>query len=289
MPGLAIRYLRMRLLLQIPRRLLWLLITAACCAQFCCCTNTARSQQIGKAYTIRNDVEATRHSEPKPIVLRQALPILQNDTIHTLINSAALLALQDGTGIAIAPVANVELNESVYNPKDPAKPKLVLLLRQGAVRVKAGETERCAVEIRTSSPANICVASTVTITVSARGSTTVSVAEGRATVTATGRTVTVVAGQSTVVLRGGPPTSPVPSPPAPPIVAEMDRLLQTASLQEFGTRAAARSPAVEAPSDAGTYTFSPNIDPKIQSEIAGGEFLAARTSGRLLEGHAKLG
>ena len=62
---------------------------------------------------------------------------------------------------------------------------------------------------------------------------------------------------------------PYPRRPTPPIVTEMDRLLQTASLQDFGTRAAARSPAVEAPTDAGTHMFSPNIDGKIQSEIAG--------------------
>jgi hypothetical protein len=237
------------------------------------CTSIAWSQQqIGDVLKIRNQVEATR--EPGPVELHDTprSPILQNDRINTRANSAALLQLQDKTGIAIAPVTRIDLDKVVYDPENPLESRVEFSLKRGAMRVKTGELRRVAYEIQTSTPVHITMpASTLTITVSDRGATTVSVEEGSAAVTAAGRTVIIAAGQSTLVLQGGPPTPPVPSPPAPPIVIEMDRLLQTASLQKFGTRAAARSPAVEAPSDAGTHTFSPNIDGKIQSEIAGGE------------------
>jgi hypothetical protein len=197
--------------------------------------------------------------------------VLQKDLIDTRANSAALLVFLDNTGIAIAPETRITLNELVYNPENPSKSRFEVYLGEGAIRIQTGEIGKYASCIIETSGAVVATRSTVTITVSTRGATTVSVAEGSATVTAAGRTVTVAAGQSTLVVRGAPPTAPIPSPPPPPIVIEMDRLLQTASLQKFGTRAAARSPAVEAPSDAGTRTFSPNIDGKIQSEIAGGE------------------
>ena len=210
--------------------------------------------------------------EPKPILLTNSYPLLQNDLVRTLENSAALLYFQDNTRIFMAPVAELTLNTIVYDPATPEKSRFEVELEHGAIRVQSGEVSKY-VPLIVTTPANVQTAlrSTATITLSARGITTVSVAEGSATVSAAGRTVTVAAGQSTLVPKGAPPAAPVPSPPAPPIVAEMDRLLQMASLQKFGTRAAARSPAVEAPSDAGTHTFSPNVDGKIQSEIAGGE------------------
>jgi hypothetical protein len=256
----------MRKCLSLPA---FIFVTAACCPLLFCTSIAWSQQRIGTADTIRRDVNATR--QPQTVALKEDYPVLQKDLIGTRADSAALLVFQDNTGIAIAPETRIELNEVVYNPENPAKSKFEASISAGAIRVQTGELPKYAYVINTSSPARIDPSSTVTITVSTRGATTVSVAEGSATVTAAGRTVTVAAGQSTLVLRGAPPTPPVPTPPPPPIVIEMDRLLQMASLQKFGTRAAARSPAVEAPSDAGTHTFSPNIDGKMQSEIAGGE------------------
>jgi hypothetical protein len=244
-------------------------IFLTCCAPLFWTSIGWSQQRIGTADTIRHDVSATR--QPAPVALKDDYPVLQRDLIDTRADSAALLVFQDNTGIAIAPETKITLNEVVYNPENPSKSRFEASISEGAIRVQTGELPKYAYVINTSSPARIALESTATITVSTGGATTVSVADGSATVTAAGRTVTVAAGQSTLVPRGAPPTPPVPTPPPPPIVVEMDRLLQTASLQKFGTRAAARSPAVEAPSDAGTHTFSPNVDPKQQSEIAGGE------------------
>jgi ferric-dicitrate binding protein FerR (iron transport regulator) len=246
------------------------LIAVACCGPLLS-AGAARSQQqigqIGAARIIVHDVSATRLSQPEPVPLAAGIPVVQNDVIDTKTESAAVLVFQDGTGIGIAPQSEIVLDRVVYNPPSP---QVKLSLRQGVARFSSGNLPKTAYEIYTPSPAKVDVNGTVlTITVSPRGATTVSVAEGSATVTAAGQAVTVAAGQSTLVSRGAPPTPPVPTPPVPPIVIEMDRLLRTASLQNFGTRAAARSPAVEAPTDAGTNTFTPNVDGKIQSEIAG--------------------
>jgi hypothetical protein len=288
MPRLAdvtIRYHRIRVLLVTRERLLtsirpladgliWIfLLTAACCSGFLWTHPAWSQQQVGIAEIIRLDVEATRELVPEPIVLEKSYPMLQNDRIRTPEDSAALLVFQDNTGIYMAPVADLTLDEVAYNPENPEKSRFEVALKHGVIRVRTGELKKYASKIVVwglDHSASAALQSTATITVSARGSMTVSVAEGSATVTSAGRTVTVAAGQSTLVLQAASPTPPVPSPPAPPIVVEMDRLLQAASLQNFGTRAAARSPAVEAPSDAGTRTFSPNVDGKIQSEIAGG-------------------
>jgi hypothetical protein len=247
----------------------WILFVLACCAALFWTSIAWSQQQIGTAYRIRPDVRATREIEPEPVTLYQARPIFQKDLIDTQADSAALLRFWDNTGIAIGPETSITLDQVVYNPDLPAESKFDMRISRGAVRVATGNL-RNFLYLFEAAEAKVRPSGTVmTITVSARGAT-VSVVEGSATVNTAGRTVTVAAGQSTLVLRGAPPTPPVPTPPPPPIIVEMDRLLQTASLQEFGTRAAARSPAVEAPSDAGTHTFSPNIDGKIQSEIAGG-------------------
>jgi hypothetical protein len=228
----------------------------------------ARAQQpAGDARIVVNDVTRTKPAERERNMLHVGDPLVQNEVIDTATKSATLVAFRDNSQLAICPSAEVVFDRAEFGA-GPAGPTLVVFIANGCTRFSSGLLLKT-VLFRTPS-AEIRTSGTIlTVTVSARGGTTVSVAEGTASVTGAGRSVIVGAGRSTLVARGAPPTPPVPTPPQPPIVSEMDALLMTASAQDFGTRAAARSPAVEAPTDAGTNTFTPNVDGKIQSEIAG--------------------
>jgi hypothetical protein len=249
-------------------RLLWIsLVSELCLTVMCSVVGSfpARAQQpAAAARIVVNNVTGTIPAARERAVVHVGDKLVQNEVIDTAANSATLVDFQDNSELAICPSAEIVLNRAELGT---AGPGLVVFVASGCTRFSSGlllktvllTTPSC--EIRTSG-------TILTVTVSARGGTTVSVAEGTASVTGAGRTVIVAAGQSTLVLRGSPPTPPVATPPQPPIVVEMDRLLQTASAHDFGTRAAARSPAVEAPTDAGTNIFTPNVDGKIQSEIA---------------------
>jgi hypothetical protein len=222
-------------------------------------------QQIGAARIVVNNVTGTLPSTRERAVLRVGIDVFQNEVIDTAANSAALVVFQDNTQLSICPSTEVVLDRVVFDP-NPTKSELGVSIPSGCTRFASGLLLKTAY-FNTPSAGIRTSGTILTITVSARGGTTVSVSDGTASVSGAGRTVTVGAGQSTLVLRGAPPTPPVPTPPEPPIVAEMTSLLVAASAQDFGTRAAARSPAAEAPYGAGM--FSPSIDGKIQPEIAG--------------------
>ena len=224
-------------------------------------------QPAGAARIVVNDVTGTIPTVRERTVVRVGDNLVQNEVIDTAPNSATLVVFQDHSRLAICPSAEVVLNRAEFGPSATG-PTLVVFIPYGCTQYSSGLLLKTAL-FRTPSAEIRTFGTILTVTVSARGGTTVSVAEGTASVTGAGRSVTVPAGRSTLVSRGAPPTPPVPTPPQPPIVAQMNTLLMTASAQDFGTRAAARSPAVEAPTDAGTNTFTPNVDGKIQSEIAG--------------------
>jgi hypothetical protein len=218
-------------------------------------------EAIGTASIVRNNVTGTVPPR-EPILLSNGKDVVETEVIDTRAHSATLLAFRDNTELEICPFAHVRLDSVSLT-----RAKLVIFIASGCSRYLSGDLIN-AVDINTPSAQIRIHRTIVTVTVSARGATTVSVAEGTASVTGAGRVVTVAAGQSTMVLPGHPPSPPVATPPEPPIVIEMNQLLAV-SAQDFGTRAAARSPDVEAPTDAGTRTFTPNVDGKIQSEIAG--------------------
>jgi hypothetical protein len=221
-------------------------------------------QAAGAARIVVNNVSGTLPTARERVVMRVGIDVFPNEVIDTAESSATLIAFRDNAQLPICPSSEIVLDRVTFDPN----PLLAFSLRIGCAKYFSGLVLKTAL-INTPS-AQIRTSGTIlTVTVSARGATTVSVAEGAASVTGAGRLVTVAPGQSTLVLRGQAPTPPVPTPPEPPIVTEMNRLLTMASAQDFGTRAAARSPAVEAPTDAGTNTFTPNVDGKIQSEIAG--------------------
>jgi hypothetical protein len=241
--------------------LVGMLATMAVCAVF----NPAQveaQQSAGAARIVVNNVTSTRPASPGRIVLHVGSNVVQNEVIDTAANSAALIVFPDNSQLAICPSAEVVIKNLVLDPK----PTLAVFIPIGCTRFSSGPLLKTA-SINTPSAEIRPYGTILTVTVSARGGTTVSVADGSASVTGAGRTVNVGAGQSTLVLRGQPPTPPVPTPPAPPMVTEMTTLLEAAAAQDFGTRAAARSPPSEAPHGANMY--SPNVDGKIQSEIAG--------------------
>ena len=224
-------------------------------------TNTAPAgaqEPIGKSIRVKNSVTGTVQGQ-RPLQLQPEKEVFQQEIIDALEDSSSLLQFYDNSQLAICPTGEVDIQKEL-NPR-----ALFIYLSKSCARYSSGELEN---EARIITPnAEIKPLGTIiTVVVSSRG-TTVSVEEGAASVTGAGRTVTVPVGQSTLVLRGAPPTPPVPSPPLPPIVSQMDRLLASASVRDFGTRAAARSPEVEAPH--GGNMLSPNVDGKIQSEIAG--------------------
>lgn len=223
-------------------------------------TPAGAQESIGAASIVVNNVTGTLQGDG-PVLLRDGKDVYQNERINTAASSSSLLAFRDKTQLAICPFANVELRSVI-----PSRSELVIFIASGCIRFSSGEVLKTAY-INTPSAQIRTYGTIVLVTVSARGGTTVSLEEGSAAVTGAGRTVIVAAGQSTLVLPGQPPTTPVPTPPEPPIVIEMNRLLAAASVRDFGTRAAARSPDVEAPH--GANMFSPNVDGKIQSEIAG--------------------
>jgi hypothetical protein len=224
-------------------------------------------QPAGAARVVVNDVTGTVPRVRERTTVRVGDNLVQNEVIDTAANSATRVAFRDDSQLAICPSAEVVLERAEFG-ESSVGPTLVVFIPIGCMQFASGPLME-AILFRTPSAEVRPYGTILTVTVSARGGTTVSVAEGTASVTGAGRSVTVAAGQSTLVARGAAPTPPVPTPPQPPIVTEMNTLLMTASAQDFGTRAAARSPAVEAPTDAGTHTFTPNVDGKIQSEIAG--------------------
>jgi len=230
------------------------------------------AQEVGVARSVVNNVTRTKPAERERTVVRVGDNLVQNEVINTAAHSATLVAFQDSSQLAICPSAEVVVNRAEFGA-GPTGPALVIFIANGCTQFSSGLLLKT-VLFRTPS-AEIRTSGTIlTVTVSARGGTTVSVAEGAAGVTGAGRTVTVGAGQSTLVLPGQPPTVTVTTPPEPPIVTEMTRLL-AAPAQNYGTRAAARSPQVEAPH--GANMFSPNIDGKIQSEIANNPALVTNT------------
>jgi hypothetical protein len=217
-------------------------------------------EAVGATSIVVNNVSGSLQGR-QSLLLRDGQDVYQSERINTAARSSSLLGFHDNTQLAICPFSNVELRNV-----SPTRSQAVIFIASGCIRFSSGEVLKTAY-INTPSAQIRTYGTIVIVTVSARGGTTVSVVEGAAAVTGAGRTVTVAAGQSTLVLPGAPPTPPVPTPPLPAIVIDMDSLLAAASVRDFGTRAAARSPEVEAPH--GANMISPNISGKIQSEIAG--------------------
>jgi hypothetical protein len=223
-------------------------------------------QPIGAARIVINKVDGTLPSGPGRVALYPNVGVVQNEVIDTAADGTTLIVFSDNTQLSVCPSSEIALNRAELD-QAAGRSTLDVTLPIGCVRFASGLLLKTAY-FATPTATIRSTGTILTITVSARGATTVSVEDGVASVIGAGRAVTVGPGQSSLVLRGAPPTPPAPTPPVPPIVSKMKQLLEAALVPNIGTRAAARSPAVEAPTDAGTRIYSPNIDGKIQSEIA---------------------
>src|SRR3954447_6937415 len=238
---------------------------------------SASAQQPIMARIVINQVYRTSPSRPSRVALLPNVEVVQNEVIDTAAEGTTLIVFPDNTQLSVCPSSEIVLNRAELD-QAAGRPALDVTLPIGCARFASGLLLKTAY-FATPTATIRSKGTILTITVSARGATTVSVEEGIASVIGAGRAVTVGPGQSSLVLRGAPPTPPAPTPPAPPIVSKMNQLLAAELVPNIGTRAAARSPAVEAPIDAGTRIYSPNIDGKIQSEIANDATGAAGSRG----------
>jgi hypothetical protein len=225
--------------------------------------------QIGATSIVVNTVTGTLATTHETAALRAGIDVFQNETINTADNSASRVVFQDKTELSVGPQSSVVLDRFVFDP-DPSKSAVAISIARGVARFSTGILPKPDYQISTPS-AQIGIRGTVlTITVSPARATTVSVDSGLAFVTGHGVTVAVNAGSSTLVRYGMPPTPPVASPPPPLMTLAMDALLlQATTAGNFGTRVGARASDVEIPQLGGNLMLSPNIDPKVQVEIAG--------------------
>ncbi len=228
----------------------------------------AADPQIGAASLVVNTVTGTLAATRETAPLRAGIDVFANETIDTAAASASRVIFQDQTQLSVGPQSSVVLDRFVFDP-DPSKSAVAVSIAKGVARFSTGLLPKPDYQINTPS-AQIGVRGTVlTVTVSSARTTTVSVEDGTGLVTGRGVTVTVPAGYSTLVRFGQPPTPPVPTPPPPLITTEMLELLEAAAPAAIGTRAGGRASGAEMPQLNGNEMLSPNIDPKIQSEIAG--------------------
>jgi len=224
-------------------------------------------QQIGAASIVVNTVNGTLATTHEAAPLRAGIDVFQNETIDTADNSASRVIFQDRTELSVGPQSSVVLDRFVFDP-DPSKSAVAISIAKGVARFSTGLLPKPDYALTTPS-AQIGIRGTVlTITVSPARATTVSVDTGTALVAGHGVTVAVEAGYSTLVRYGMAPTPPVPSPPPPAMATQMVTLLETAS-PAIGTRAGARASGADMPQTGGNMMPSPNLDPKIQAEIAG--------------------
>ena len=229
----------------------------------------AAESQIGATSIVVNSVTGTLAATHETAPLRAGIDVFQNETIDTADNSASRVIFQDRTELSVGPQSSVVLDRFVFDP-DPSKSAVAVSIAKGVARFSTGLLPKPDYVIRTPA-AQIGVRGTVlTVTVSSAKATTVSVESGTGLVTGRGVTVTVDAGYSTLVRYGMAPTPPVPSPPPPVIALAMNALLLQASAPAgAGTQVGVRASGVEMPQLGGNLMLSPNIDPKVQAEIAG--------------------
>lgn len=182
---------------------------------------------IGAARVVVADVSAEAAQAKRRLVAEDAVRF--HELIATGADSAAVIALSDGTELAMGENAAVRLDEFVYSAGADAK--LSLSLNLGALRFATGRMAKPAYAIHTPS-ASLAVRGTVfDLAVGADGAVYVAVSAGAVVVTtARGQSVDVPAGQSLAIDAAGTaglprPTALAPLGPLPAKIAEMDLTL----------------------------------------------------------------
>jgi ferric-dicitrate binding protein FerR (iron transport regulator) len=211
----------------------------------------AQQKNIGNATRIVHVVTGAISSTETPAVLRAGIDVFSNEIVKTAEESAALLVFQDKTELSIGADSEIVLDKFVFDP-DPNKSAVAVSILSGVARFSTGVLPKSAYTIRTPSATMSVRGTTLVITVQqgqpggqpgktrrqgfscddplAR-KTQVDVTAGTVAVTAQGETVQVDTGHSSTVQCGSPPSAPFSSPPQSQAVAQMETLLQQATLQ----------------------------------------------------------
>jgi hypothetical protein len=189
--------------------------------------NGARADlRIGAAAKVVNSVYGVVDSTRDSSWLRSGLDVFQNETIVTAENSAARAVFVDDTRLDIGAIAQVKLDQFVFDP-NPSTSTVVISLIKGSFRFISGKLPKEKYSIHT--PATtIAVRGTVfTVAVLPNGSELISVESGTIYVTChSGVTVAVNAGQMTSVPSPrGSATPPRQATPVPAIT-QLDALLR---------------------------------------------------------------
>lgn len=189
--------------------------------------SSADEAPIGAARVIVADVSAEAAQVKRRLVAEDAVRF--RELIATAGDSAAVIALRDGTELAMGENAAVRLDEFIYS--QGADAKLSLSLGLGALRFVTGDMPKPAYEIHTPR-ASLTVRGTVfDLAVGEDGAAYVAVSHGAVTVTTTsGQSIDVKAGQSLSIDAAGVadlarPTAVAPSGLLPAKITAMDLTL----------------------------------------------------------------
>lgn len=181
---------------------------------------------VGAARVIVAEVSAQAADASRRLAVDD--PVRFNEVIATQSKAAAVLALADGTELAMGENAQVRLDDFVLG--DGAEARLSLSLDLGALRFATGNMPKPAYAIRTPQ-ATLAVRGTVfDLAVGEDGAAYVAVQEGEVTVTtATGQSIDVPAGQSLAIDALGVADLPRPAALAPvgPLPAKLAAMDQT--------------------------------------------------------------
>lgn len=167
---------------------------------------------VGAAKLVVAQVSADDGEKSRPLSVDDAVRF--REVLKTAAESAAVIALTDGTELAMGERALVTLDEFVLG--EGLSQKLGLTLRLGALRFATGNLPKPAYQIRTPS-ASLSVRGTIfDLAVGEDGAAYLAVREGAVTVaTSSGQNIDVLAGQSLSVDAAGQADLPRPTPPAP--------------------------------------------------------------------------
>ena len=224
---------------------------------------------VGAARVIVAEVSAEAANASRLLAVDD--PVTFNELIATRAKAAAVLALADGTELAMGENAQVRLDDFVLG--DGAEARLSLTLNLGALRFATGNMPKPAYAIRTPQ-ASLAVRGTVfDLAVGEDGAAYLAVSEGAVTVsTASGQSIDVPAGQSLAIDAQGVadlprPAALAPLGPLPAKLAAMDQTLaehlaelDEAALRDLSVLDPSRTLAHDLPG-AGLKD-QPSLDPK---------------------------
>jgi hypothetical protein len=183
---------------------------------------TAR-EPIGATETVLNTVLGNISTRERTLGVADS--VFAQELISTRAGSATDLRFHDDTIIKIGPLAQVELDEFVYNPNGGVE-RVGVALTKGTLRFVSGAMRKSAYSIETPSAVIGVRGTTFVLLVEDDGRTSLLVEEGEVTVTGRGgESVTVSPGMATTVAPAAAPTPPaLPDVSLAVAVARMDML-----------------------------------------------------------------